>query len=133
MYISNEIKQISTILPKESFIYHLNYEDNDNKQNLFYYNRKENPHSYPHYIVIDKSSMRAHGIILFNSSPIKVQINQNQENNFINYKINSGDIDLFVFDDVPQSKILQSLKILLLKLLQGTMKENLSYDKYPLK
>ena len=42
-------------------------------------------------------------------------------------------IDLFVFDDVPQSKILQSLKILLLKLLQGTMKENLSYDKYPLK
>ena len=98
MYISNEIKQISTILPKESFIYHLNYEDNDNKQNLFYYNRKENPHSYPHYIIIDKSSMRAHGIILFNSSPIKVQINQNQDNNFINYKINSGDIDLFVFD-----------------------------------
>ena len=98
MYIANEIKQFSTKLPKNSFIYHINYEDNNKDENLFYYNRKENPYSYPHYIIIDKSNMRAHGIILFNSSPIKVQIKQNQDNNFINYKIKSGDVDIFVFD-----------------------------------
>ena len=80
-----------------------------NNENLFYYNRKENPYSYPHYIIIDKSNIRAHGIILFNSSPIKVQIKQNQDNNFINYKIKNEDVDIFVFDG-PKVKDIYIIK-----------------------
>ena len=39
-------------------------------------------------------------------------------------------LDLFVFDNVPDNKIINGIKLSLIKVLQGMMKKNPSYEKY---
>lgn len=47
-----------------------------------------------------------------------------------NNKSGEGFIDLFVFDKIPASKSVEIIKLFLIELLQGMMKERLDYDKY---
>lgn len=112
LYYAENYLQISTKLPEGHYTYGLgdNFDSNLRLDSQVYYFWARDPFqgkepnfnlekgtnvysSFPSFITVNPSTLKSFGVVMFNSSPIKVVLDKQ----FLTYKMSGGIIDMYIF------------------------------------